>query len=329
MTGITGPLSQYLPAAIAFVAAWAALALLMRQAGGLPLDRPNDRSLHGRTLPRGGGIAIWAGWLAGTLWVTGPRPWLIPLLAVIAVSLWDDRRGVPAALRLAVQAGAAALWLWLEAPGVSAPVAILAILWMANLYNFMDGSDGLAGSMTLAGFGAYAAVAGWVGDPDAGLFLALVAATLPFLLRNLPPARVFLGDVGSVPLGFLAAAFGIAGWSSGTWPAWFPPLVFLPFVADASVTLARRLLAGARVWQAHREHYYQRLVQLGWGHRRTLRVYVALMLGCAGSAVFAALRAPAMGPLLLLGWSALLALLYLGIELMWRKRGEGVGDSER
>jgi UDP-N-acetylmuramyl pentapeptide phosphotransferase/UDP-N-acetylglucosamine-1-phosphate transferase len=323
MTGVTGPLSLYLPPGIAFAVAWALLALLLRPAGGLPLDRPNDRSLHGRALPRGGGIAIWVGWLAGTLWVTGPRPWLLPLLAVIGISLWDDRQGVPAALRLAVQAGAAGLWVWLEAPGVNAVGAILAIVWMANLYNFMDGSDGLAGSMTIVGFAAYAAAGGWAGDPDAVLFLALAAATAPFLLRNLPPAKVFLGDVGSVPLGFLAAAFGIAGWSAGVWGAWFPPLVFLPFVADASLTLARRLLSGARVWQAHREHYYQRLVQLGWGHERTLKLYAALMLGCAGSAVFAAVKAPDLGPFLLVGWSALLALLYLGIEFQWRKRGEG------
>ena len=105
------------------------------------------------------------------------------------------------------------------------------------------------------------------------------AAPPPFLAFNVPPARMFMGDVGAVPLGFPAAALGALGIALGRWPAWFPVLVFLPFVADATVTLARRALAGERVFEAHRGHYYQRLWQLGAGHRGTLAVYAALMRG--------------------------------------------------
>jgi hypothetical protein len=90
-----------------------------------------------------------------------------------------------------------------------------------------------------------------------------------FLLLNFSPARVFMGDAGSVPLGFLAGGIGIAGWRTVSWPAWFPLLVFSPFVVDASVTLARRMfMRRERFWHPHREHYYQRLVRMGWSHRR-------------------------------------------------------------
>ena len=233
-----------LPALIAAVVSGIALRLLGRT-GGLPFDRPNVRSLHRDIVPRGGGLAIWLGWCAGIVWLPGAQPWLFPLAAIVIVSFFDDRRGIPAPLRLFVQLAAAIAWLWLAAPMpdliVAATMAV-AIVWVANLYNFMDGSDGLAGTMTVVGFGAYALAAFWAGSDRAPTLLALAAATLPFLLVNWPPARIFLGDVGSVPLGFLAAVFGIEGWRQGWWPLWFPLLVFLPFIADASSTLLRRLL---------------------------------------------------------------------------------------
>jgi len=320
---------QGLPVALAAAVSWMVLAVLMRYADRLPQDRPNDRSLHARAIPRGAGLAIWAGWLAATIWTATAKPWLVPLLALIAVSLWDDWRGVPVAVRLAVHTGAAALWLWLAQPSIHPFAAVIAVVWMANLYNFMDGSDGLAGAMTIVGFGAYAAAAMNAGASDGALFLALAGAAAPFLLQNAPPARVFLGDVGAVPLGFLAGAFGIAGYSSGWWPLWFPLLVFLPFIADASLTLLYRLLHRARVWEPHREHFYQRLVRLGWGHAGTLKLYGVLMLGSAGSAVAALVWAPDVGPWLTVGWTAVLALLYVSIDYHWRRRrNQGIDESK-
>jgi len=320
MAAFSASLPLLLPAAIAAVVAWAALEGLLRRADLLPVATPNARSLHVGQIPRGGGLAVWAGWFAGTLWLPGDKPWLLPLLAVIAVSLWDDRRGVHPAARLAVHTAAAAAWWWLAATGAELLAAVIAIVWMANLYNFMDGSDGLAGLMSMVGFGAYATAAWLAGAREAALFAALAAATAPFLLRNAPPAQIFLGDVGSVPLGFLAAVFGITGWRSGWWPGWFPFLVFLPFIADATVTLGRRLLAGARVWEAHREHFYQRLVQIGWSHGRTLALHGLLMLGAAGSALAALGWAPPLGLPFLFVWTALLAFVYAGIEYHWRRR---------
>jgi UDP-N-acetylmuramyl pentapeptide phosphotransferase/UDP-N-acetylglucosamine-1-phosphate transferase len=157
--------------------------------------------------------------------------------------------------------------------------------------------------------------------------LALAAATVPFLLANWPPARIFLGDAGSVPLGFLAAVFGIEGWRQGWWPAWFPLLVFLPFIADASSTLVRRLLGGERVWRAHRDHCYQRLVQLGLGHTGTLVLYSALMIGGAMTALAALARAPQTGWYLLLIWASTLALLFAAVAYQWRTRT--ADDSKR
>ena len=318
-----------LAAIIAVAMAWAGLEALLRGRRWLPLDIPNARSLHPAPVPRGGGLAIWVGWLAGTLWLPGAKPWLGPLLAVIAVSLLDDLRGVHPALRLIVQAAAAGVWIWLAQPQLNAVLAILIIVWMANLYNFMDGSDGLAGAMALVGFGAYAAAAWLAGSAGTALFLALAAASLPFLVKNLPPARVLMGDVGAVPLGFLAAVFGIMGWQAQWWPAWFPVVVFLPFIGDATLTLGVRALRGARIWEAHREHHYQRLVRIGWGHGRTLALYAALMVGTAVSALAGLAWAPeAAGAVLLSSWGAALGLIFGLIAYHSRRRGVGFEESK-
>jgi UDP-N-acetylmuramyl pentapeptide phosphotransferase/UDP-N-acetylglucosamine-1-phosphate transferase len=159
---------------------------------------------------------------------------------------------------------------------------------MGNLYYFMDGSDGLAGGMAVFGFGAFAWAAAMGGEAGLAVLCAGVAAAAAgFLCFNFHPARIFMGDVGSVPLGFLAGALGVAGWRAGAWPLWFPLLVFAPFILDATATLLRRALRGEKVWQAHRTHYYQRMVQMGLGHRGTaLRAY-GLMAGCGAAAVVA------------------------------------------
>ena len=159
-------------------------------------------------------------------------------------------------VRLAVH-GAAALWTaaWmLRVPGGMVPgiepagsyvlavgVAAVMLAWSANLYNFMDGIDGLAGAMTLIGFGGLGLAS--ADDALRTLTLALAFAAIPFLTVNRPPARLFLGDVGAVPAGFLAAAFGLAGVVRDAWPAWFPILAFLPFIAYASDVSTGRVRA--------------------------------------------------------------------------------------
>lgn len=285
-------------AAAAFIACLLALFVLLSEAlRSRVLDQPNARSLHARPVPRTGGVAILAGLALSAIWLPDESlPLLWIALALGAASFADDLTGLHPGLRLLMHlaAGACALWqLGLAEPGALSLVLLLAVGWMTNLYNFMDGSDGLAGGMAVAGFGAYAAGAHAAGLSGlAELSLALAAANAAFLLFNFHPARVFMGDAGSIPLGFLAGALGVAGWHAGAWPLWFPALAFAPFVADASLTLAKRLLRGEKVWQAHREHYYQRLVRMGLGHRRTALAEYALMAACAGAAL-GARNAPA------------------------------------
>ncbi|MBU4499659.1 MAG: UDP-phosphate N-acetylglucosaminyl 1-phosphate transferase, partial [Gammaproteobacteria bacterium] len=189
--------------------------------------------------------------------------------------------------------------------------------WMTNLYNFMDGSDGLAGGMVAIGFGALALAAWLGGAPSLAMFCAsIAAAALAFLRFNFPPARVFMGDAGSIPLGFLAAALGIDGAAHGVWPWLFPLLVFSPFIVDASVTLARRALRGEKIWRAHRSHYYQRVVLLGATHRQLALAAYALMLASAALA-FVLLRVPQHTASLLILAAAIYLLVFLTIDRRW------------
>ena len=321
------PALSALPALLAAAVASICL-IVLKSPGRLPTSHPNVRSLHHRPVPKGGGLAVWSGWLLATVWLAAPQPWLAPLLLIIVVSFWDDRYGVPAWTRLLIQTIAAGAWIWLSEAPLNPFAAVVAIVWMANLFNFMDGSDGLAVAMALIGFGAYAIAGSMAGAGDAPILWALVAAIAPCLVMNFPPAKLFMGDVGAVPLGFIAATFGMSGWYGGAWPGWFPLLVFLPFIADASVTLVLRLLHGARIWEAHREHFYQKLVQLGFGHRGTLILYGALMMGTASSALLALVRAPASGSALLALWSTVMALLFGAIGYYWRTRDKGLNESK-
>ncbi|MFN7085994.1 MAG: glycosyl transferase [Burkholderiales bacterium] len=291
----------------------------------LALDHPNPRSLHRAPTPRSGGLGLHLGVLLA--WAIAAPGLPLALSAAFAllllVSFLDDVRSVPVALRLAAHlaaGGMAAAALLLPHFGFGAALcAALAIAWMANLYNFMDGADGLAGGMALFGFTSYG-IAAWLagGTAFALLDFGIATAAAAFLVFNFHPARIFMGDVGSVPLGYLAATFGFVGWLQHAWPWWFPLLVFSPFIVDASVTLIRRLLRGERVWQAHRDHYYQRLVRLGWGHRRTALVEYLLMFLCSIAAL-AALKLPAAGQAgMLLAFAAAYIVLIAAVERTWR-----------
>ncbi len=315
-------------ALIAFAVAVLAVGWLARsRAARIALDEPNARSLHTVPVPRTGGIGllagIAAGWLlAGAHW---PRAFWVALALIVAVSLLDDLRGLSAAVRLAVHLLASALAILAllpEADGLTVAIAVLLAAWMCNLYNFMDGSDGLAGGMACSGFLCYAVAAAIAGSTQFALLnLAIAAAAAGFLVHNFHPARIFLGDAGSVPLGFLAATLGLTGWQQRDWTWWFPLLVFAPFIVDASVTLARRLLSGARVWEAHRDHYYQRLVRLGIGHRRTALLEYALMVASGAVALWAmALKGAAQYGVLVVIAAVYLVLLVL-IERAWRRPG--------
>jgi UDP-N-acetylmuramyl pentapeptide phosphotransferase/UDP-N-acetylglucosamine-1-phosphate transferase len=218
---------------------------------------------------------------------------------------------VAVALCEAPPSATSATWWLLEVGAIA-----LVIAWSANLFNFMDGNDGLAATMAVCGFAAFAIAAGFAGAPSQA-YAAVAAATVAFLAVNLPPARAFMGDVGAVPLGFLAALFGLAGWRAGVWPAWYPLLVFLPFVMDATTTLIRRVVNGERIWEAHRSHYYQRLHQLGARHRGTLAAYCGLMVGTASTALVVLIRRPEAGWWAAAVWTAIMAALFARIDYHW------------
>ena len=292
---ISGSSFSYLiPPFIAFVVSLGVVSCLIRRNFLKVLDQPNSRSLHTRPVPRTGGLGLMLGILISWAFLPVRPPLLIwvAVVLLVTISFADDVRGLPVWPRLAIYA---ALGAWFSAMTLAAAhgwivaiAAALAVTWMLNLYNFMDGSDGLAGGMALIGFSCYGTAA-WVSgnEPFAIANFCIAAAATAFLLFNFHPARIFMGDAGSIPLGFLAAALGITGWMNGCWPVWFPLLVFSPFIVDASVTLTKRGLRGEKVWRAHREHYYQRLVRSGLGHRNTALIGYILMGATAISALWA------------------------------------------
>jgi len=300
------------------------IAWMLRAQDRWPLDVPNQRSLHERPVPRSGGIAMMAGVFAGFAILQTPLAIVLPAAVLVAFSHLDDLHGLPIPVRLGAQLAAAAGFAFGALPAVALPslvLIVIGILWMTNLYNFMDGSDGLAGGMTITGF-AFLGAGAWMSADDALLIeCAIVAAAgAAFLPFNFPPARVFMGDAGSVPIGFLAAVLSLLGWRDGDWPFWFPAAVFAPFIADSVVTLLKRIGAGERFWEAHNKHYYQRLVRMGWGHRRTALAEYALMLACGTTALWA-LREPLPLQLCaLIGLVALHAALALWVDCAWRRR---------
>ena len=267
------------------------------------LDEPNHRSSHTNPTPRGGGLALVP--VLALAWVVIAILGMAPLatLAVVAVALalaalcWrDDRSGLPVLQRFGAQIvailiglffvhGAGHVFQGLVPPVLDYALTALVWLWFVNLFNFMDGIDGITGGQTAAiGFGA-ALVAFLSADPNSGalpLGLSLGAVALGFLAWNWAPAKLFLGDVGSIPLGYLAGwlLLGMAG--EGRWaPALILPLYYL---VDATVTLLYRAVRFERIWRAHREHFYQRAVQAGLGHGAVvLRILLAnlVLIGLA------------------------------------------------
>jgi UDP-N-acetylmuramyl pentapeptide phosphotransferase/UDP-N-acetylglucosamine-1-phosphate transferase len=278
-------------------------------------DQPNERSLHRRPTPRGGGLApvavLIAGWAAVAVTAGLPPARWLPSLGgalLLAATGWrDDCGGLSPVAKLVPQLAAVGLGMialadggslfqgWLP-PMLDRLAAALLWLWFVNLYNFMDGSDGLAaGEAATIGLGL-ALVALWLAWPGATaeFGLVLAGAALGFLWWNRPPARLFLGDAGSLPLGYLIGWLLLDAAGSGHWA----PALILPgyFLADASVTLARRAARGDNLLAAHAEHFYQRAVRNGLGHGGTLvtimianLVLIAFALGAAEGETVAAL----------------------------------------
>ncbi len=278
------------------------------------LDHPNERSSHSTPTPKGGGIVVIAciavAWAAMATAADQAGIILSVLFAVLALALlsWaDDLKGLNPFARLLGQAAAVAFVLFapfsetLADPFFAGPyfggllpgwldalLAGLAWLWFINLFNFMDGIDGLTGVETAcAGAGiALVAVAAGLAAPFGAFGMTIAAAALGFLWWNWHPARIFLGDVGSVPLGFLLGWLLLGLAQNGQWAA----ALILPlyYLGDATLTLLRRILKGEKVWLAHRLHFYQLAVKAGLDHGQVVRHVLFINLLLVALAVAAA-----------------------------------------
>ncbi|MBI3419750.1 MAG: glycosyltransferase family 4 protein [Proteobacteria bacterium] len=265
-------------------------------------DRPNERSLHQAPVPRGGGVALWLivlpVWIA-VLALSGKIGAHFPLLfgavLLIGVSWCDDHKPLPTSLRLFVQLIAVVMGISLLPadhavfskaipPWLDSALAGFCWLWFINLTNFMDGIDGLSGVQTAylgLGFTLIAMLAALPLGNAMVLAVGLFAAALGFLWWNWPPARLFLGDVGSIPLGYLLGYLLLLLAAQGhLLIALALPLYYL---ADSGLTLLRRVVEGKKFWQAHREHFYQKAA-LAAGHKPVLYAVMAgnaaLLLVC-------------------------------------------------
>jgi len=289
------------------------------------IDHPNVRSSHTKPTPRGGGLAmilaVLVGWAIIAIFMRQAFVSVLPLAGIIGLGLvsWmDDRKGMPASLRLVAQAGAVVLPL-LFMPrdqlvfGSLLPLipdrilAGICWLWFINLFNFMDGIDGIAGGEA-ASVGLGLALVGMLaGQQEAPVLMALVAAgaACGFLVWNWHPAKMFMGDVGSIPMGYALGWLLIGLAAAGHL---FPALILpLYFVADASFTITKRALRREKIWEAHREHLYQVAVQGGRSHARVTSLVIVInivLIAAAASAVW-------------LGWEALAIAVVPVVALMW------------
>jgi UDP-N-acetylmuramyl pentapeptide phosphotransferase/UDP-N-acetylglucosamine-1-phosphate transferase len=326
------------PIVIAFLVALLGGRVYLNAAPRRALDIPNARSSHTRPTLRGGGVVIVAGFVAGLVtWVAmggilSPRAlgWLAGALLVASVSFVDDLRSLPALPRLATHLASAAI---LTLAGVqerdisvlaALPLAFLFVIALTNVYNFMDGVDGLATTQAIVA-GAALGIAGLiVNNPLVAVGGSLLmASALGFWRYNLPPARLFMGDVGSTFLGFtfaglpLLASIGVGG---GRLPIEFSLVLLAPFLFDSLVTLARRVLRGERWYAAHRSHYYQRLVSGGLSHGQVTSLYAGLAIVAAGAALVALNAAEGIRQAMtVVAYAPMLAV----VALAWRlERGE-------
>lgn len=262
----------------------------------LLIDYPNERSSHGRPTPRSGGIAIVATFFVGitVAYLFGdetkiPEPYFLGFvfsaIAITIVAFFDDAAGVPYLAKLATQVICAAVCLafglvidqipipfhgYVSLGWMGYPLTLLWIVGMTNAFNFMDGLDGLAAGAAVIAGAFYAVIAANTGSNFVYLHsYVILAAALGFLVFNRPPARVFMGDIGSQFLGFTLAVLSVIGlqYDSAHISFLVMPLLFFNFIWDTVFTLGHRIIRGQRIAEAHREHLYQLLNRTGYDHR--------------------------------------------------------------
>jgi UDP-N-acetylmuramyl pentapeptide phosphotransferase/UDP-N-acetylglucosamine-1-phosphate transferase len=312
------------------------------------VDIPNARSLHSEPVPRIGGVAVCAGLALAALcaYVATGDPqlliWLLLAVPVFAVGLVDDLRPVSARVRFALQGAVAVAYVAAAKPlttlvivaspetplqipipsWISAPASVIWIVALINIYNFMDGMDGLAAVQSMGASLAFAVLL--AGDQGALAFLALAVccASFGFFLQNAPKAKIFLGDAGSTVLGFTFASLALVSAKSGK-PFLAGPVALAPFLLDATFTLARRITRGERFWEAHRTHLYQRAVGSGLDHRRVLLRYAVWI----GVAMVTAISLPALHVVGVVAATVSVALVLLIVHA-WVRRREAIGAAK-
>lgn len=257
------------------------------------LDLPNERSAHTCPTPTLGGLGVISGFWAGVGVLLGSGQgkvlaegsiWIMLGCTVVLLVLVFDDSGRPLKVggKLTLQFLSIGCWLywgprfeWITLPlvgkvalgGWSWLVTALWFIWLENVFNFMDGIDGMTAIQTMA-VGCVLAACFWqLGNPLWQIAAILAAAAAGFLVFNFPPARIFMGDIGSVSIGFIIAALGVLGEGSGL-PLWIFVAILGYYIFDSTYTIARRALRGENVLQAHRQHLYQQLDQRHWGHWR-------------------------------------------------------------
>jgi len=306
------------------------LATLYSRRRGL-IDHPGERHSHSESTPRGGGIGLILALFLGSFlfldllhgfWINAVLPGAVVLSLL---GWWDDHASLSARLRFFVQLAVSLFLLWcLLADGWNAgpvfqAIAVLFLLWMTNLYNFMDGSNGMVGSQGVFA-GTVLAVLYGLADQHALALAsaALAAACLGFLPWNVGRARVFMGDAGSIALGFAFGSLMIVGVVTEVFQLPVALLVMLVFLADASLTLLMRVIRRERWYNPHRQHLYQRLIASGKTHGSVLLFYQLINLVLVVPGIIIAVRFPG------LAWSVTLFLIIVfaaGWYLITRKTG--------
>jgi Fuc2NAc and GlcNAc transferase len=318
-------------AALALSAALTGVVLRLALRHGL-LDLPNERSSHIAPTPRGGGLAIVIASAIALSFLSAlgavERNLVVALLgggiAVAVVGFIDDRHRLSATVRLLVHAAAAAFALFvlgglppiqvgesvLHFGWAGSVIATLGVIWVLNLFNFMDGIDGIAASeaVFIVCSGALLVLVHGQYTQTVAVGLAFGAAALGFLLWNWPPAKIFMGDVGSGYLGYVISVMAIAAARDMPAAVWIWLILGGVFFVDATVTLVRRAIRRERLYEAHRSHAYQRLARRWGSHERVtlavMLVNLAWLLPCAlmaalhpGAAIW--ISVGALAPLLL------------------------------
>jgi Fuc2NAc and GlcNAc transferase len=289
------------------------------------VDQPGERRSHRVPTPRGGGLALGLTMVLVLMFFAGKSAdaYLVAgfVVSMMALGWLDDARSLPVRWRLLAQSAIGVLLIvWLgPVPAVSAgplvldwPVVwsvlgLVAVVWLMNLHNFMDGSDGL---LAMQGCWTGIAMGALLHAHDPGmpglLGFILAGACLGFMWWNRPPARLFLGDSGSIMLGGTIGLLALLGATGGGVSIWMSLIICSVFVVDATATLVRRAMKGSRWYTPHREHAYQRLISVGWGHGQVLVLYGLINLTVVLPALLLAARYPALEMPLALGLVGLL-----------------------